>query len=850
MMLFRLVSWPYVRQHAVRSLLTVAGIAIGIAVFVAMHAANDSVFAAFQQTVQRLAGATELQVTAGFAGFSEEILERVQSLPEVAAAAPIIEAVGATGLPGQGSLLILGVDMTGDRSLREYELTSADAAIIEDPLVFLAQPDSLMVTAEFARRNGLRLNDTIPLDTVDGRKPFVVRGMLGAGGLSGAFGGNIAIMDVYAVQHVFGRGRTFDRIDIALAPGVSLEAGQTAIRASAGPGFDVQTPASRGQSFESLLRIYNLMLRFSSVFALVIGMFIIYNSFAIAVAQRRSEIGILRALGASRRRIALLFVGESALGGLIGSLIGVLAGYALSGLVARVIGLLLEGIQGVSHGEVAVQLTPSLAALSVGLGTATSIVAAVLPARRAAALDPVKALQRGRLQVLSDRESRVRTSAALGLGTAGAVLIATTSSLPMFYLGYLCLLVAVLLLTPLLSVWLVRAFRPLLGWIRPVEGVMAADSLIAAPRRTSATVAALMLAIALVVGLGGVGRASYSNIVEWAATSLNPDFFVTGSPTLTGRDYRFPDTMTAPLAAIDGIDSVQRMRQPRVLFRDDLVLLMATDVAGLGATSPRTTLQGNAAEMYRRTAAGEGVIASENLASAHNLRVGDSIELRSPTGLLKLPLVGVVREYSDQQGALMMDLSAYREHWNDDSVNFFRIYLEPGADAAAVREAILERFSGERRLFVLSSREVRDYVTGLAEQWFSMTWLQISVAILVAILGIVNSLTVTIADRRRELGVLQAVGGLRRQVRATIWMEAATVALVSVCLGLALGAVHLYFVLEISYRDYPGLRFDYSYPFTIALMLIPVMLAAAFAASLGPAEAAVRGSLVEALEYE
>jgi putative ABC transport system permease protein len=254
--------------------------------------------------------------------------------------------------------------------------------------------------------------------------------------------------------------------------------------------------------------------------------------------------------------------------------------------------------------------------------------------------------------------------------------------------------------------------------------------------------------------------------------------------------------------------------------------------------------------MYARTAAGEAVIGSENLASAHNLHVGDIIELQSPGGVLRLPLAGIVREYSDQQGSIMIDLTKYRQHWNDDGIDFFRVYLAPGTDAGAVREAILTRFAGERRLFVLSAPEVREYVTGLASQWFSMTWLQIAVAILVAVLGIVNSLTVTIADRRRELGVLQAVGGLRSQVRRTIWMEAVTVGLVSLVLGLALGAVHLYFVLEISYRDYPGLRFDYMYPFTIALMLVPVLVVAAFAAALGPAEAAVRGSLVEALEYE
>src|SRR5205823_3122466 len=140
------------------------------------------------------------------------------------------------------------------------------------------------------------------------------------------------------------------------------------------------------------------------------------------------------------------------------------------------------------------------------------------------------------------------------------------------------------------------------------------------------------------------------------------------------------------------------------------------------------------------------------------------------------------------------------------------VYLRPHVDPAAVKEAILGRFSGNRRLFVLSSREAREYVANLTNQWFGLTWLQMAVAILVAVLGIVNSLTVTIADRRRELGILRAVGALGIQVRGTIWMEAAAIAVVSVVLGLAFGAMHLYCVLQISSRDFPGFRFDYTYP--------------------------------------
>ena len=323
MRLLRLISWPYLKKHAVRSLLTVIGIVLGVAVFVAMHTANQAVFFAFERTVDRIAGAAQLQVTAGEAGFPEEMLERVQAIPEVQVAVPVIEAPAGTKLAGQGNILILGVDMTGDRSLREYDLESGDEAVIDDPLVFLAQPDSIIITKEFAERNNLNVGDRLTLSTMVGDKPFTVRGIMRSGGLTSAFGGNLAIMDIYAAQQVFGRGRRFDRIDLKLKDGVAVDEGQAAIRKVLGVGFDVEPPASRGQQLESTLAVYAISMNVSSVFALFIGMFIIYNSFSIAVTQRRSEIGILRALGAPRRQIRNLFLIESAVSGLLGSIAGI-----------------------------------------------------------------------------------------------------------------------------------------------------------------------------------------------------------------------------------------------------------------------------------------------------------------------------------------------------------------------------------------------------------------------------------------------------------------------------------------------------------------------------------------------
>jgi putative ABC transport system permease protein len=150
----------------------------------------------------------------------------------------------------------------------------------------------------------------------------------------------------------------------------------------------------------------------------------------------------------------------------------------------------------------------------------------------------------------------------------------------------------------------------------------------------------------------------------------------------------------------------------------------------------------------------------------------------------------------------------------------------------------------------MTNQDVRSYILELTEQWLTLTYVQIFVAVLVAILGIVNTLTVSIMDRRRELGVLQAVGALRRQVRRTVWMEAIAIGIVGTVLGLALGAVNLYYVLEMTVRDLSGMRLGYEFPLQIAALILPAVLLAAFVAALWPGEAAVRGSLVSALEYE
>lgn len=753
-------------------------------------------------------------------------------------------------LKGQGNLLVLGVDMTGDRSLRDYDIEGGEEDVVEDPLVFLAQPDSLILSRKFAEANGIQRGSRITLDTMQGPRQFTVRGLMKSDGLAGAFGGNVAVMDIYAAQFIFGRGRRFDRIDIGAAEGVDLETSQNKVRAVVGEGYDVLPPASRTQQFDAISRSLSITINLTSVFALMIGVFIIYNSFSIAITQRRNEIGILRALGASERDVLRMFLAESAAAGLAGSILGLGLGLLMARSLSPFMSNMVRELYGTHQMPDGVSMSPWTMAAAVALGTAVSLVGGWLPARSAARVDPVKALQKGRYQVLSEGENRIRRIAALVLAAVSIAIVVTRPTLTIFYFGYGLMVLALVLLSPSLSHWIALSLRPLLRLIRPVEGTLAADSLIQAPRRTSATVAAVMLSLALAVGFAGVSRAIYTQLLDWVDDTLNPDLFVAPTESVTQRSYRFPLSMTSEIAQVPGVEEVQAVRTVRVQLKGVPAMAVVVDVRQVAGRVKYKPVDADPVEMVQLASEGKGAILSTTLAVIRGIKKGDVLELASPEGILKVPVLGTRVDFSDQQGAFIIDRSLYSRVWKDETANAFRVYLRKGEDPEAVRRRIIERFSSNRKLFVFTNASIRELIMRNTEQWFGMTYIQLLVALIVAVMGIVNTMTVSIADRRRELGVLQAVGGLRNQIRNTVWLEAVAIGTVGLVLGWLMGAVTLYYNIEMIGGDMAGLDLDYVYPFRFALALFPVIVGAAFLAALWPAEAALRASLVESLEYE
>ncbi len=849
--LLRGVSWPYFRRYWVISLLTAAGVALGVGVYIAIELSSTSLRVSMRQTVNRIAGSTQLEVTAGEAGVPEERLEVVRAVDGVASAQPMVEAAVRPVELEESSLMVLGIDFLGDRGVREWEFS--DEEVLDDPLLFLAQPDSICLTREFAARHGLEMEDAIVLETGHGLKSFTVRGLIEATGPATAFGGNIAVMDLYAAQYMFTRGTQLDRIDVVLEPGVDLAEARERLLATLGTGYEVETPARRGAQMEASVRAFAANMSLSSWQATFIAIFLIFNVFAVAATRRRREIGILRSLGVTRRQIQRLFLTEGALVGCLGTLLGLGAGLLLANAVTAFTIQLTTIAYGQTHGAPVLVVEPRVLVSGALLGILSAVAAAYFPARRAARLDPVEALAVGRFRSAGAAHHRARRWAGIGCAALAAVGVFALAprGLPGTIVTLGLINLAAIFMAPWLIGPIVRLLRPPLGWAFGVEGRLAAESLIQAPQRTSATALALMLAVGYVINLGGLVAAYRGSYATWLDGVLNADFYIQPTERFVSQSYRIPPEFVDQVAQVAGVRWVEPYRAVRLDYQGSRPMLLSLPLELTHQRLELPILKGDLREYHEKSERGEGVSVSDNFERLYGVGVGDTLTLPSPTGNVSLPVIAVMRDYSSDQGTIWMDRRLYVERWKDESIDLLDVMLEPGVDKDAVAAAIRQRLApSTTRLFILEAGDLKEVINRVLDQFFGLLYIQLAIALLVAVMGVANTLVISVAERRRELGILKALGTERRQVVRLIVAEALAITAVGGVLGYLVGAYLIRFSGTALTASISGWTLGYVFPWGIAASLILLLALVTVAAALYPARLALRVSPAEALVYE
>jgi putative ABC transport system permease protein len=847
-----LITFKQWRAHRLRVALTTLGIALGVAVFFAIRTGNATLLDSLRATVEKLAGKATLQVTAGESGFSEKVLDTVRATPGVQLAEPIIETIVQTSFADEGSLLILGVDTTGDHQLRDYQFDQSQTQIA-DPMVFLAQPNSILISRAFAERHSLKVGDKFSVFASDGKKEFTVQGTFKPVGVGEVFGGNVAVMDIYSAQVVFHRGRKFDRIDLMNSPAVPVEVVQQRLRAELPPGVEVDRPEVRGQALENAVTAMRVGILITSFVALLVGVYIIFNSFTIAVNQRWKEIGILRAVGVEQGNVSWMFLCEAFLMGVIGSIVGIGGGFVLASAANRVMRGMVAAVYGVVSTAAPARLHLDQCAIAVVLGIAASVIGAWYPARSAASLDPALALHNIEARHAESVLGWKRIGTGLLLIAGGSALVVWVPSrfgLPIQFVFATIVLLGLTIVLPKMVLYSARALRPLLNWAGGSEGALAVDAMIQTPRRSAATVGALMIGLMFVFSTTSYIQSYRRMLDRWMNQVLNSDIFVATSAMLRSTSYHFTEDLGKQIAALPGVNRVENVRFTAIPYRGDTAAVIAIEMDGFLERSQGAIEGADKRTVHDKLTRGEGVLVSRNFALRWGTRVGDQLTLESPTGPVVRPVLGFLDDYRSEKGTIFMGRALYKKSWGDDAVDFIDVDLNPGVNQQALKSQIERLTAGSFHAFVYTNAEFKRWISSLVDQFFTLNYMQLVVAVLIAILGIVNTLLISVSERRREIGIVRAIGGLRSQIRKLVLLEAVAVAIVGVIVGCVAGMLNTVFMSHAVSTVLVGYSVPFYFPWEFILASVPVVTAVSLAAGWWPAQKAACMQVIEAIGYE
>jgi putative ABC transport system permease protein len=846
--LYLTLSLRYLRRRWFWAVLIVASIALGVAMLAATQALNQTMVKAARGAGNPLAGTADLQVGNGDFGVPRAVADQLAraAVPGVEILQPLVlQRVMLPDLDNR-PVLLLGVEADPQRA--------GDTPYgIELKLTGLPRPGHrpAFVGAELAGALGRGLGSFRV--RAGGREQAVTGvGTVQAKGVAAALGGNVVVMRLADAAATLGRPDLVTRIDLTLAPGADREQVRQRVAEVLDGRAEVQVPEAGEQSIRDVMAGLEIALFLGGAGALIVGLFLVYNALSVSVAERRHEIGILRAVGATRGQVQLLFAGEAGLLGLVGSLLGAPLGLALASFALGPMQAVLSDV--FLPMEVRqLEVTPANLLGALAAGVVTALLAALVPAMQAAAEEPADAVRR--VPQIPSVSYRIAQLGAVGLlAGAGVGFVALRGVLPQrvgAFGGVVCLLVAALVASPVLAAVAARLLRPVTRPLLGIEGRLAADNLARSPGRTGLVIAALAAGVALVLETTGVTLSSEEEVLRWIDDSIGADLFVSANSPISSGGQNLPvdEDLGRKIAVLPGVEAALPARFRRVEFRDRLVFLIALDADGFYHAGPHGQPSPRRLTFDRLTEPGTALM-SENFAALYGVAEGDTIALRGPHGPVALRLVGTVVDYSWNRGVLIVDRGWYRDQFGDALVDVFDVFLAPGADAEAVRETILRRWGAENGLVVLTRAELRQRVAETIQRLYTIPRAQGVVVGLVAGLGVVVALLISVLQRRRELGLLRAVGASRAQVLRSVLAEATLMGLIGSVVGLVVGIPLEWYAIRVVLFDEAGFLLPVRVPWLAAGTISGCAVLLATLAGLGPALHAVRLRIPEAIAYE
>ncbi|MDB5307482.1 MAG: macB 1 [Gemmataceae bacterium] len=899
---YRLLGLRYVLHRWDRAVLIVASIALGVATLVSARILNQCLEAAAQDTTTP-AGGADLYVTNGEAGVLRALTDEVRAanIPGVRSVQPIVyERVSLPQLDNRIAVLI-GLEVSSQLLQPDNPLKVKVELTREAPLLQLAPLFNAIQDGEFARAS--ELWDRIPARMVmvtrpvydewkrqaEPGRPLLLRfagrdvECLPVGVVEfakdsalAALGGNFVGMEVGQAARVIRPAPTVgtgaaagaaaaagweaeyptkvNRLDVFLDPGADRDRVAAEVGRALYHRAKVHTPEDQRRSTQEVVSGLQIGFLVCSAGAMIVGLFLVYNALAVTVAERRPDIGVLRSLGATRGQIVVLFAAAAAALGTVGAALGVPLGALLAEVTLSQFATELESM--FLNPEInPTRVTWLNAALAVLAGVATAVFAALVPAVQAAADDPAHVVRRsaGGAKGVWRLVHRLTCVGLVGVGAAAILLRHDLPPRVGAIGGMMIALVGLLLAAPIVIGMLVAPIRPVVRATCGVTLRLAFDNLSRAPGRTGVVIGALGAGVAMMFQTAGVGRSNEEPVVAWIRQVVQADYFVLAGNMTTANSSNSPmaAAVVRDLKALPAVEQVMAIRYSRPEFNGTVVYLIALDAeAYTRATRARVPAGLPDLERFLELPGTNDVLVSENFARRHGVGVGQTIALPGPNGPVPLRVIGTVRDYSWSRGTIFMDRARYARLFGDELIDICHVFLKPDQTGTAAGSRPVEAVAAANGLFVTDKDSLRKFLSELINRVYLLAYLQQIVVGVVAALGVVTALLISVLQRKRELGLLLAIGATPGQVLRSVLAEAVLMGVFGTALGVLIGLPMEWYVLRVVLVEESGFVFDVVVPWREALGIAAAAVTTAAFAGLVPAIHAVRTRIPDAIQWE
>ncbi len=843
------VQWKlaarYLWGRKLRTVLTTLAVVFGVTIIFGMNAILPTFLQAFTSTMQSGAGQVDLNVqTSSNAPFPESVVDQVKATEGVAVVdgslqrtviLPAEMAPAGNKLTSGGNIIVAGVNPVTAQQLRQYLV--AEGTFLEGD----ATGDTV-ISQTFAEKMNLKLGDTLSLPSATGTMQFRIVGLLTT------FPGpnpEVVYISLADAQALFNMPGQVNLVEGTIKTNAVLDDVVARLRTSLGNGMNINAQESGTELFAAI-EVGKSAFYIFGILALAMGAFVIYNTFRTVVVERRHDIGMLRALGASRGTVRGLFLIETLIQGIGGSVLGILCGYLLAVIFTVMLSTFGSQLLHISIGAPVIEISNLLVSMLIGVGF--TVASGLLPAMAASRVAPLEALRPAPALTQKRIMNRggIAGLAILGLGVAGLL----TRQLSLEGLGLVLFIIGLIFCSPILVQPLGHVFSGPLSLIFKREGRLAEGNLTRNPGRAAITASAVMIGLMIALAMSGMITSVFGGFFSYMEKSLGADYlFMPSSLLLSGGNVAASPELAKKIAAVPGVGTVSSIR-----FTTTKTVVGDTQLLGIDpATFPKVSglefSRGDPIEAYRKLAEGRALIVNGIFAAQRKVAVGDVITLESPRGPLNYTIAGVGLDYLNAKLATgYISQENLAKDFNVTNDVLIMADLAQGADSTTTRENLQQLVRDYPALTFFESEVFRKSQTDLLNQGMVMFYAILAALVIPGLIAMINTLAINVIERTREIGVLRAVGATRQQVGRMVLAESLLLSAFGILLGIVTGL--LMGAVLVAGMNTTGFKLPYYFPWTGILVTIIIGLVFGVLAAIIPARQASRLEIIQALHYE